>query len=151
MIKNIFARIKSETDFFPAIPMNALIRKIKSVSGNFLIQSSPESHSENFEELFNVDRIVNKSLSAVYDRIDRFYLGKGKLTGTESSVFKNVLLELSEDMKDGGISRGLYEYIKPHMSDLSKEDYYKRYQQSLDYLLRLLKKEIAQRLNETDG
>ncbi|PKL82148.1 MAG: hypothetical protein CVV24_11580 [Ignavibacteriae bacterium HGW-Ignavibacteriae-3] len=150
IVKNVFEHIKSETDFFPAIPLNALIRKIKSVNGCFLQQISAESHSENYEGKFSVEIIVNEGLSAVNDRLDSFYFGKGKINSTETSVFKNVLMEISNDLKDGGISRGLYEYVKPHMADLSREDYYKRYQQTLDYLVRLLKKEIAVRLDKTD-
>lgn len=155
IVNNIFHRIKTETDlpdgqasFFPAIPLNALIRKIKQVNGSFLQQSNPESKQENFEEALNVERVVNDSLNTVNERLENFYLGKGKLNQNEITIFKNVLIEISNDLKDGGISRGLYEYLSPHMIDLNKEDFYKRYHQPLDYLLRLLRKEIATRLVE---
>lgn len=151
IVKNLFEHIKKETDFFPAIPLNALIRKIKHVNGLFLQQRSSESTEENFEGELNVKKIVNESLNTVNEKLDNFYFGKGKLNSEETAIFKNILIELSNDLKDGGVSRGLYEYVKPHMIDLSKEDFYKRYQQSLDYLLRLLKKEIAVRLEDKDG
>jgi len=150
IISSLFSYIKTETEFFPVIPLNALIRKIKQVNGSFLQQRSSESTEEHFEEELNVESVVSDSLNAVKDRLAKLYLGKGKLNDNETEVFKKVLVELSNDLKDGGISRGLYEYVKPHMIDLSKEDFYKRYQQTLDYLLRLLKKEIAVRLEDTD-
>ncbi len=148
IVNNIFHHIKTETDYFPAIPLNALIRKIKQVNGSFLQQNSPESKQENFEEALNVERVINESLNTVNERLEKFYLGKDKLNENETVILKKVLIDLSNDLKDGGISRGLYEYLSPHMIDLSMEDFYKRYHQTLDYLLRLLKKEIATRLVE---
>lgn len=151
IIANLFSYIKSETDFFAAIPLNALIRKIKQVNGSFLQQRSSELTKENYEEKLNVDKVVKDSLNFVNDKVDKFYLNKGKLSPVETETLKKVLLELSEDMKDGGISRGLYEYINEHMIDLSKDDFYKQYHQTLDYLLRLLKKEIASRLEDSNN
>ncbi len=151
IINSIFHYIKTETDFFPAIPLNALIRKIKHVNGSFLQQRSSETIEEHFEEELNIESVVSDSLNVVNDRLAKLYLSKGKLNDNETEVFKKVLIELSNDLKDGGISRGLYEYVKPLMIDLSKEDFYKRYQQTLDYLLRLLKKEIANRLEDSNN
>lgn len=151
IISNLFSYIKTETDFFPAIPLNALIRKIKQVNGSFLQQRSSETIEEHFEEELNVERIVNESLNAVNDKLEKFYLDKGKLNADETVVFKNVLIEISNDLKDGGVSRGLYEYLSPYMIGLSKEDFYRSYHQTLDYLLRLLKKEIADRLEDSNN
>ncbi len=150
IIANLFTYTKTDTDFFPAIPLNALIRKIKQVNGSFLQQKTSETKEEFFEEELNVERVVNESLIVVNDRLEKFYQGKGKLNENETSIFKNVLIEISNDLKDGGISRGLFDYVKPHMLDLNKEDFYKHYQQTLDYLLRLLKKEIANRLKDSN-
>lgn len=151
IITQLFSYIETETDFFPAIPLNALIRKIKYANGCFLKQISPETKEEQFDEELNVDRIVNESLNTVNDKLEKVYLPKGKLSSEETAIFKKILVELSDDLKDGGISRGLYEYINSHMIDLSKEDFYKQYHQTLDYLLRLLKKEIAQRLEDSNN
>lgn len=146
IVNNIFHHIKTETDFFPSIPLNALIRKIKYVNGSFLQQSNQDSMEENFEERINVDQIVSESSDAVRKRIDDVYHSKGKLDKQETDIFKKVLVDLANDLKDGGISRGLYEYVNAHMAELSKETFYKKYHHTLDYLLRLLKKEIVDRL-----
>jgi hypothetical protein len=151
IITNLFTYIKAETDFFPAIPLNALIRKIKFVNGLFLQQRNSGIQEEFFEEELNVERVVSLSLTVVYERLDKFYLNKGKLNPDETAVFKNVLIEISTDLKDGGISRGLFEYLHPHMLQLTKEEFYKKYHQTLDYLLRLLKKEIAERLDVSNN
>lgn len=151
IISNLFTYIKTETDFFPAIPLNALIRKIKSVNATFLKHNSVEATNENFEERMNVNAIVDDSLNIIYNRLEMFYLSKEKFNDEEIRVFKLTMQNLANDLKDGGISRGLYDYLNTHMLDLSKEDFYKKYHQTLDYLLRLLKKEIATRINESNN
>lgn len=150
-IQKVFSYIKEETDFFPAVPLNVLIRKIKHTSGSFLQQRNSDSTEENFDEALNVERIVSESLKAVNEKVDEVYLAKGKLNTDETKIFKNVLIEISNDLKDGGISRGLYDYLYFHMANLSKEDFYTKYHSTLDYLLRRLKKEIAKRLEDSNN
>lgn len=151
VITALFKYLKNETDFFPAIPLNALIRKIKHVNGSFLQQVNYSSVQESIEEKINVEKITASSLIRIHEHLDKFYLSKGKFNGKETAIFKSVLAELANDLKDGGISRGLYEYLFPHMNDLSKQDFYKKYHQPMDYLLRLLRKEIAARLDDSAG
>jgi hypothetical protein len=148
IINNLFQYIKAETDYFPAIPLNALIRKVKNVNGSFLQQRNSEFAEVNFEEKLDVDLVINESLKILDERIDNFYFEKGKLDSHETIIFKKVLYELATDLKDGGISRGLYEYLNIHMINLTKEDFYNKYHSVLDYLLRQLKKEVAQKIEE---
>lgn len=150
-IYQIFELIKKETDYFPAIPLNALIKKIKFVNGTFLQLKNADSFTENFEEEFNVNKVINDSLKSINERLDTFYLIKGKLNREETKIFKKVMVNLANDLKDGGISRGLYEYLTVYMIDLTKEDFYHKYHQTLDYLLRLLKREISQRIEESNS
>lgn len=55
------------------------------------------------------------------DRLEKYYVGKGKLNQDGNEIFKKVLIELSDDLKDGGLSRGLYKYLNTHMIDLKKK------------------------------
>lgn len=48
IITQVFSYVKKESDFFPSIPLNALIRKIKQVNGSFLQQRTSETKEEFF-------------------------------------------------------------------------------------------------------
>lgn len=141
----VFDYLKKETDFFPAIPLNALVRRIKQYhSDGYTNSLSPQKN--NFDSNLDIENIVTCSLNDVTSRLKKFYVEKGKLSNAESEIFKKVLIEYADDLKDGGVSRGLYDYFNAHMINLSKEDFYEKYHQNLDYLIRLLKKGIAERL-----
>ena len=141
----VFDYLKKETDFFPAIPLNALVRRIKHYhSDNFTESVSPQQND--FDEKLNINNIIESSINDAIDRLNKFYVEKGKFNNYESEIFKTVLTEYANDLKNGGVSRGLYEYFDAHMIDLSKDDFYEKYHQNLDYLIRLLKKGIAERL-----
>ena len=145
----LFNLIKNETDLFPAIPLNALIKKIKHASGEFLNHSQRISLDEHFEDRLDIAGIATNSAEIVHKKIDEFYLGKGKINSEDAVVLKKVVNDFNVDLQDGGLSRGLYEYLHPYKSELTKDEFYQKYQQPVDYLLRLLKKEIARRLETT--
>ncbi len=151
IISRLFTYLSNETEYFPAIPLNALIRKIKHVNASFLNQEQSEVSNEFFEDRLDIQLIVNNSLTSINQRIDDFYSKKGKFNSTETEIVKKVVREFSIDIQDGGISRGLFDYLIPHLPELTKEHFYAQYHQPLDYLLRLLKKEIAVRLEEQNN
>ncbi len=141
----VFDYLKKETDLYPAVPLNALIRRIKRYHSDNFTNSLPPKQT-NFDSNLDIENIVSCSLNDVTARLNTFYVEKGKLNKDESEIFRNVLVEYANDLKDGGVSRGLYDYFNAHMIDLSKEDFYEKYHHNLDYLIRLLKKGIAERL-----
>ena len=147
ILASLFEFIKKETDFFPAIPINALIRRIKHYHSDNLVYSGSNGQN-NLDEMLDIENIVNSSLENTIIRLNKFYLDKGKVSKEESEIFKTVLEEYASDLKDGGVSRGLYEYLNVHVIELSKEEFYKKYHQNLDYLIRLLKKGIADKLEK---
>lgn len=146
IITNIFRYINDETDYFPAIPLNALIHRIKVTSSGLLKYSTFHFTEEDFQDNIDIDSIVLESLSIINARLHTFYFQKGKLNAKEVATFQSVIKSISNDLKDGGLSRGLYEYFKQNMTDLTREEYYKKYHQILDYLFRIFKKEISTRL-----
>lgn len=146
IILNLFEHIRNETDFFLAIPLNALIKKIKHVNGFLFELINTENKKVYYEEYLDISKIVNASVLVVNQRIDDFYVSKGKINSEDGEVFKKVVKDFTVDMQDGGLSRGLYEYLLPYKPGITKELFYQKYQQQVDYLLRLLKKEIATRL-----
>ncbi|MCL5030253.1 MAG: hypothetical protein M1480_14675 [Bacteroidetes bacterium] len=147
IIALVFDYLKSETDFFPAIPLNALIRRIKKYhSDDFSYYSS--SGEANLEDSINVQKIVSSGLEETVSKLNQMYVSKGKLNEEEADNFKKALNDYAADLSDGGVSRGLYEYLSRHMLTLSKTDFYEKYHQSFDYLIRILKKSIAEKLHE---
>lgn len=151
IITKLFAYLETETNYIAAIPLNSLIRKIKHVNASFLKDNLLDQSNMFFEEQIDIQLIVNNSVAEVHTRIDDFYTKKGKFTSAESEIVKKVISNFSVDLQDGGISRGLYEYFVVLMPEISKENFYSKYHQPLDYLLRLLKKEIANGLEKQTG
>ncbi len=147
IVASVLDYLKAETDFFPAIPLNALIRRIKKYhSDDFSYYSS--SGEINLEDSINVQKVVSSGLEETVNKLNLMYVNKGKLNEEEADNFKKALNDYAGDLSDGGVSRGLYEYLSRHMLALSKTDFYEKYHQSFDYLIRILKKSIAEKLHE---
>lgn len=145
IVFSLFEFVKSETDYFPAIPLNALVRRIKEFHAHYF-DSLHSSNEIKIDEQLDVEHITNTSLAQTLTRLNDFYVQKGKINNAEAKVYESVLKNYADDLKDGGVSRGLYEYFNTHMLELSREDFYQKYYQTLDYLIRLLKKGIAEKL-----
>lgn len=146
VIANLFKHLE-ETQYIPAIPLNALIKRLKYVilaDGNLNTTSFSELH----EERLDIQTLVSNALDSTLNKLDTSY--SHKLTQVESAAFKKALVAISADLTNGGISAELFEYLRDHIEDLSKDSFYKKYHSILDYLLRVLKKEIAMRL-ETEN
>ncbi|MBX3006800.1 MAG: hypothetical protein KF816_02115 [Melioribacteraceae bacterium] len=148
IVSSLFEFIKNETDYFPAIPLNALVKRIKEFHAHYF-DSLHSSNEIKIDEKMDVEHITNTSLEQTITRLNDFYFYKGKINAEEAIVYESVLKNYADDLKDGGVSRGLYEYFNTHMSDLTREDFYKKYYQNLDYLIRLLKKGISEKLENS--
>lgn len=145
IVNKLMDYLKNE-GHFQAVPQNALVRKIKHVNALFFSQSDSNTTNMHLEAKLDIQKIALYSMDAVNQRIEDFYLKKERITPEVGEIFKKIINRFTIDLQDGGISRGLYEYMYEYLPHLSKEEYYSKYQQPLDYLLRLLKKEIALRL-----
>lgn len=142
LISNIFRHIKSNADKTPAIPLNALVMKIKQVrASNFVFNESASNGNES-----EIDSIVNKALDATFTKMQESYLNKGKLEENEAKGIKKAIESIVYDMRDGGINPGLHKYFLEQFNELTFEDYKRRYQNIFEYLFKLLKKEIAEQL-----
>ena len=107
---SIFHHIKSETDFFPAIPLNELILRLKEINlSGFL---SNKDGSDNHLKKIEIDEIIRKGLIYTEKKLKETYVSKGKLTEEEHVVFMGVLTDMANDLRDGGLNPGLYEYFK---------------------------------------
>jgi hypothetical protein len=142
ILKEIFGYLTADTDKAEAIPLNALVIKIKkTVGADFNSNDITEINSG-----LEIDSIVNKALQATFDKLQKSYLDKKKIDNIESAAFKEALKKIADDLIDGGINTGLHKYIIEAIPDLGFQDYRKKYQNMLEYLYKLLKKEIIDQM-----
>jgi hypothetical protein len=141
LLKSLFYFIKTETQYFPAIPLNELIFRLKHVNlSDYLSSNSVNDISDKIE----IGEILNSALSFTEDKLKSSYLDNGKLTIEEYESFKSALKSLAADIGDGGINPSLYNYLAPHINGLTKEEYKEKYHNILEYLLKQLKRKIAE-------
>jgi hypothetical protein len=139
MICEIMNYIKEQTDKMAAIPLNAMVQKIRKLKVY-------EMNLSDFVETGNeseIDSIVDKSMNATLAKMKESYLIKGKINKDEASGIKEALQNIALDLKDGGINTGLHKYFLEQFSELTFEDYHNKYQNIFEYLFKVLKKEIA--------
>ena len=142
-IVDLHSYLKNETNFFPAIPLNALVLRLRNLNSNNLkIRESINDTSSNFD----IDEAINLGLSCALEKLGDSYTSKGKLNECESQSFRLALMDMAEDLKDGGINRGLYDYLNQHITDLKKSDYQNKYHNILEYLLKVMKNTIREKL-----
>ena len=140
LLKSLFYFIKTETQYFPAIPLNELIFKLKHINlSDYLSSDSVNDISDRIE----ISEILNSALSFTENKLKSSYLDNGKLTIEEYECFKRALNTLAADLGDGGINPCLYKYLAPYISGLTNEEYQRKYHNILEYLLKQLKRKIA--------
>lgn len=141
-VSKIFEYIKANTDRVPAIPLNALVLKIKQVRA-LGIRFSEISEDDNHTE---IDSIIDNSIKFTINKMNESYLLKGKINTDEAFAMETAIESIVYDMRDGGINPGLHKYLMEKIPELSFEEYEKRYQNIFEYLFKILKKEIVNQL-----
>ncbi len=145
LLKKIFNYLQSETHFYPAIPLNQLVQKIKYLNISFnALNESIDGCVKSLE----VNEKVNAGFETAKELLISSYLNKNKLNETETESFEKTLKDISEDLKDGGINPGLFGYLQKHITGLSRDYYDKKYHNILEYLLRVMKGTIAKELDK---
>lgn len=144
LISHLLEYLRKETDYYPAIPLLALTRKLKHIRIDEYIKTTEHENTE--QELF-VKQITQNALELCLKKLEDSYLKKGKINLTEYNWFREALQEITLDLCNGGVNNSLYDYLKRYCVNLDKTVFYKNYHQILDYMLRYLKNKIADRLN----
>ncbi|WP_337865426.1 hypothetical protein [Ignavibacterium sp.] len=145
LFENIFNYLKNETSFAIAIPLNLLIFRLKEVETSLFEVSEVTS---DYLEKRNVDLIVESALKITLDKFEKSYIKKGKFDNDDFSLIEKVLKDIAFDLKDGGVSPGLYKYFVVHNSEITHEIYLSRYRNTLEYLFKILKQNIAIELRD---
>jgi len=146
LLSNIFIYLKNSKKYLPAIPLNLLIYKLKSFDETKFV-SNPKSDESS--EKIALDDLIIHSVKATQIKLRETYLNKNKLSKKEIMIFKKVIVDLGNDLKDGGVNRGLYEYFYAHSPKVTRKKYADEYQNILEYLLKTLKNEIKMRLRDS--
>lgn len=92
-----------------------------------------------------VENIIKDGLNVVNNKLSD-YVRKNKLNESESDNLKSALTDIAVDLADGGMNRGLYNYMEPYVENLEKSLYEKKYYPVLDYMVRILKENIKKDL-----
>lgn len=142
-IGKILSRIRKD-EKEAAIPLLALAKRIKEVN---LSYENPVITCHKTETEFDVDSLSVSATRAVLEKLRHSYLDKGKLDQREANLMERAIAEMMNDLKDGGIKPGLYHYIEMVDSTICPEIYKQRYHNILEYLLKVLKKELAHLLS----
>jgi len=143
LLNEIFQYMQINSCKFEAIPLNALVLKIKNTGMAGFEQDNSPSPLNAME----IDSIVNHAVETVFEKLETGYVGKNKIDEKEASAFKRAFYKIAADMKDGGINPGLQKYLMTEISSLSFEGYRENYQNMFEYLFKLLKKEIIEHLD----
>lgn len=143
VIPDILNYIKNETDFYPAIPVNPLVIRLRNMNSSIFLTNAAQNEAVSD---IDISEIINVGLSVTFDKLKMSYLNKGKLTHKECEAFMQTLHTIAQDLKDGGINRGLYDYLLINMPELDKEDYKNKYHNTLEYLVRVMKNTIKQQI-----
>ncbi|GBD86687.1 hypothetical protein BMS3Abin03_00608 [bacterium BMS3Abin03] len=143
LFPNLFNFLSEETEHFPAIPLNSLVYKLKYLNvQSFTASEITASHLPKIE----IEEIVCAGLNSTLKKLGSDYIARYKISDEDGDLFKKALTDIAEDLKNGGVSPGLYKYLQKHSEELSKEDYRKKYHNILEYLLKLMKNEIGEML-----
>jgi hypothetical protein len=144
LLNSLFKFIKTETTYFPAIPLSELIFRLKRINQiNCIYQNSSEYVVEQIE----VKETVNSGLNFVEDKLKTSYYEKAKLTYTEYKSFKKALNMLAADLGNGGLNTNLCTYLHLYFDDITKETYRQKYHNIFEYLVKLFKNKVAEELN----
>lgn len=143
LLPSVFNYICDETNFFPAIPLNDLIYRLKHINfAEYLTRDDSVKMNVKYE----LAQYTDFGFKAAKEKLHLSYLNKGKLSPFETECIEQALKDMSDDLLDGGISPGMYNYLTVYMNNLDKEFYLQKYHNILEYLVKTMKLVIAEKL-----
>ncbi|RJP74123.1 MAG: hypothetical protein C4539_00690 [Ignavibacteriales bacterium] len=135
-LESLFTYLKSETDYFQAVPLNALALRLTKL--NTVVQNNIISN-DSINEVIYAKELIAGSLDIAIAKLLKSYVAKNKISGEEAEFLIGALKDIAYDIKDGGINIGLYEYIKKYNPELSRDNYKNKYDNILEYLVKIMK------------
>ena len=148
ILSKLFGYLIEETEHYPAIPLNSLVYKLKYLNAqSFVVGDITASPLPQIE----ISEIVCAGLNSTLEKLETGYIAKGKICVEEGDLLKKALTDIAEDLKNGGVTPGLYKYLQSHSKKLSKEEYRHKYHNILEYLLKLMKSKVREMLQENNS
>ncbi len=136
--------IENELNYFPAIPLNRLVFRIKNLDLNsFKVIKDYSDSSQDFEN--------NELLKIGLERADTVlmnYYIKGKINKDEKNSFQKALLDLALDLGNGRIYNGSFSYVEYYIPGLTREVYTSKYNHMFEYLIKVMKNTIGEQIRE---
>jgi len=141
---SLLSYLKEYTDYYPAIPLLALARKLKHIK---MAEYTGVNITGTIENEYWIYEVTQRALEQSLARLESSYLNKGKLNINEYNWISGSLREICTDLRNGGMDGSLYDYMKHNCINLQKAEFYRDYHQLLDYMVRFLKRKILEQLN----
>ncbi len=142
LFNKLFEYLTEETNFFPAIPLNYLVRRIK----NLYFQKYNNEFSTNhyIDDSFITNDIVKQGLESLSEKLETFYVAKNIVSEDDAEKILASFNDISLDIKHGGMHSSLFSYLKYRKKELSKEEFYNNYHHIMNYLFKHFKLRVQQ-------
>ncbi len=147
VLESIFRYIENDTGYFPALPMNALVRRLKAINNNDLYNPLAGLVIPHYGESMDIDQNIDISLKQIYGKMNNYYAKSEKIDESILETYRLVLIDVANDFKNGINGRSLYDYLKFRMKDLSRDEFYNEHHSQLNYLINLFKKAIIDKID----
>ncbi len=141
-IDEIFKSLDEFTEYSPVLPVNSLALKIKfeltaAQKIDFNIIPDPEVQ-------FLVREGVLLSLKRVERKLETLSKKKKKYSQRVLTIFREALYDIASDLLEGDEIKNYYEYLRVYDENLTMKDYRENYRAQFEYLIKILKNELAQ-------
>ncbi len=140
LLDGLMSYLSENTDYFPALPLNDLVKRIKDLYMNNNLRNV---NSDNIE-MIEINDLILHARESVLIKINSSYLQKEKLNESEIDKIIGIFNNISEDLLDGGINSNMMIYFEKYFPGIPKEKYYEKYQTILNYLYKILKRMLFQ-------
>lgn len=149
LLEKTFTALNTRFDDFQAIEIQEAVRILRTYRR--VIQGS--SKLEGMDGVFSVEKNllqedVKKRIQGIrkdlFQKIERDYLGKGKVDERMAQGIKNALSHMMNDMMvEGSICANL-SYIQEFLPEMTKERYQREIRTKFEYLVKLLKTQVKE-------
>jgi hypothetical protein len=140
ILDNIAGFLQKETEFFPAIPLNYLVKRC--VAEVAVKMPMNFDHYPDETSYLYLQQIVEMSLEPVIAIINRYVADK-KITPDEAMMLIDVMTDVGNDLIEFGEKGLIIDYVKKYLPNRSKWALKKKYGNQLKYLYNIFKKHIA--------
>ncbi|MGE5498303.1 MAG: response regulator [Syntrophothermus sp.] len=144
MLSALLAYFAEETDYFPAVPLNAFVERLLGCRQT--LNELPSAGSPSHFARISTDDIIACSLDAVLAKLKESYLDTGKLLQEEASDISSALSDIAFDLREGNTIWQISEYLKIYRPEMTKMEYARNYQNIFEYLVKRFKSLIAAKL-----